>query len=74
MSTLYHRRAAARWRHRSSHAPVRPLARLVAALADWRRRIRSRAELLRFSDRQLRDIGVTRADVVREHAKPFWRD
>ena len=41
---------------------------------DWRRRIRSRAELLRFSDRQLRDIGVTRADVAREHAKPFWRD
>lgn len=74
MSTLYHRRAASRWRHRSWHAPVGPVARLVAAPGDWRRRVRSRAELLRFTDRQLRDIGVTRADVQREHAKPFWRD
>ncbi len=74
MSTLYHRRAASRWRHRPPPMSVRPVARLVAALADWRRRIRARAELVRFTDRQLRDIGVTRADVQREYAKPFWRD
>jgi uncharacterized protein YjiS (DUF1127 family) len=73
MSTLYYRRAASR-HHRSSPAPLWPVARLLAALADWRRRLRSRAELLRFCDRQLRDIGVTRADVARERAKPFWRD
>ncbi|MGO8915903.1 MAG: DUF1127 domain-containing protein [Stellaceae bacterium] len=77
MSTLHHRRAALRRRHRSPHEPTRLallVAGLLAALADWRRRVRARAELLRFSDRQLRDIGVTRADVEHEYAKPFWRD
>ena len=49
------------------------LRRTLATLREWRRRSRDRAELARFDERMLRDIGVTRADVWREINKPFWR-
>jgi uncharacterized protein YjiS (DUF1127 family) len=39
----------------------------------WLRRLRERAELARFSERELRDIGVTAADADVELSKPFWR-
>ena len=47
--------------------------RIFAALQEWRRRCRDRAELARFDERMLSDIGITRADVWREINKPFWR-
>ncbi len=46
---------------------VRPLYR------RWRNRARQRAELARMSDREFRDIGISRARVWREVSKPFWR-
>ena len=49
------------------------LSRIFAALQEWRRRCRDRAELARFDERMLSDIGITRADVWREINKPFWR-
>jgi len=49
------------------------LRRTLATLREWRRRSRDRAELARFDERMLRDIGVARADVWREINKPFWR-
>jgi uncharacterized protein YjiS (DUF1127 family) len=49
------------------------LRRLAAMIGEWRRRARSRRELLAFDERMLRDIGVTRIDVQYEAAKPFWR-
>jgi uncharacterized protein YjiS (DUF1127 family) len=39
----------------------------------WLRRLRERAELAHFEERDLRDLGITRADVDYEVAKPFWR-
>lgn len=33
---------------------------------------RSRKALLQLSDRQLRDIGVTRDEALREAVRPFW--
>jgi uncharacterized protein YjiS (DUF1127 family) len=36
-------------------------------------RSRQRRALARLSDARLRDIGLTRDDVLRESAKPFWR-
>ena len=36
-------------------------------------RSRQRRSLLELSDARLRDIGLTRADVAEEAAKPFWR-
>lgn len=57
---------------------------LVAALGEawviiadvvrrWRFRARSRAELAVMSDRDLRDIGLSRADANREGRKAFWK-
>lgn len=54
-------------------SPVRCLLFLAGryrhALAMWR----SRQVLLGLDDRQLDDIGITRAEALQEAAKPFWR-
>jgi uncharacterized protein YjiS (DUF1127 family) len=39
----------------------------------WRRRIREREELAAMSERDLRDLRLSRSDVVVELRKPFWR-
>jgi uncharacterized protein YjiS (DUF1127 family) len=76
MSTL-EQRLAARWRRQPYESGFSRLSLLVAAVqhlaTEWLRRARSRAELAQMSDRDLRDIGVTRAEVAHESAKPFWR-
>jgi uncharacterized protein YjiS (DUF1127 family) len=58
------------------HAP-RALPRILETVGDtlklWRRRMRERAELARWEERDLRDAGITRASVQFEMAKPFWR-
>lgn len=41
-------------------------------LATWRRRLRERAQLARFTDRELKDIGITRAEADLEVNKSFW--
>jgi uncharacterized protein YjiS (DUF1127 family) len=46
--------------------------RLAALFAEWRRRVRSRYELERLSDRDLEDMGLTRLDAANEMQKPFW--
>jgi len=83
MSTLYHRRAAARIDPVNDNrlpggvsargaVPVGwPSVKLM--LAEWRRRLRSRQTLARLSAYELRDIGITVHDQERECAKPFWR-
>jgi uncharacterized protein YjiS (DUF1127 family) len=54
---------------------LRLIARWMAtAFAIWARRARSRRELAELSEAELRDIGLTRADVMGETSKPFWRD
>ena len=49
------------------------LSRTLATLREWRRRSRDRAELARFDERMLRDIGISPGDVWHEINKPFWR-
>ena len=44
----------------------------MALFAEWRRRVRSRYELERLSERDLADMGLTRLDVASEMQKPFW--
>ena len=39
----------------------------------WLRRSRERRELATMGEPEWRDIGLTRADVMRETGKPFWR-
>jgi uncharacterized protein YjiS (DUF1127 family) len=47
--------------------------RVVRWLVQWRRRRRELTELARLGERELRDIGVTPAEVAAELRKPFWR-
>jgi uncharacterized protein YjiS (DUF1127 family) len=46
--------------------------RLAALVAEWRRRVRSRYELERLSERDLSDMGLTPLDIANETQKPFW--
>jgi uncharacterized protein YjiS (DUF1127 family) len=49
------------------------LVRASDALLSWQYRAHERAHLMAMDDRMLRDIGLARADVEHEAAKPFWR-
>ncbi|MBN8245301.1 DUF1127 domain-containing protein [Nitratireductor aquimarinus] len=44
----------------------------AARLALASERYRQRRTLTDLTDEQLRDVGLTRRDVQRESAKPFW--
>ncbi|MDJ0949266.1 MAG: DUF1127 domain-containing protein [Alphaproteobacteria bacterium] len=47
--------------------------RLTNLLLLWQERETRRRHLAGLDDRLLRDMGLTRADALREAAKPFWR-
>jgi uncharacterized protein YjiS (DUF1127 family) len=49
------------------------LVRLAGLLTEWQSRAEQREVLASLDDRQLEDIGVSRAEVRAEIAKPFWR-
>lgn len=49
------------------------IASFFVAVEEWRERRRSRRDLMRLSDYQLKDIGISRLDAEQEFAKPFWR-
>ena len=55
--------------------PIRGLSLrdLAASIRLWRHRARSRRQLQWLDQRQLRDIGIDRADALEEAYKPFWR-
>ena len=45
---------------------------LVATLALWRQRRRTRQQLSTLDDRALADVGLTRAQQLIECSRPFW--
>lgn len=49
------------------------VAELVTVLGAWSERAYQRRVLSTLDARMLKDLGLTRADVERETAKPFWR-
>lgn len=49
------------------------LVSVLEAVLAWQDRARQRRQLAVMDNRLLRDIGLTRADVAAEMAKPFWR-
>ena len=49
------------------------LHRVCRKLKCWRERTRQRRLLAGLSDRELKDIAVSRVDALREADKPFWR-
>ncbi|HEX6978028.1 MAG TPA: DUF1127 domain-containing protein [Alphaproteobacteria bacterium] len=42
------------------------------AVCTWQARATERAHLAELSDRLLKDVGLSRADIEREVQKPFW--
>jgi uncharacterized protein YjiS (DUF1127 family) len=59
-------------RRRVSDLALR-LRRTADLLRIWRERARQRRQLRTLNEHMLRDIGLTRADVLAESSKPFWR-
>jgi len=45
----------------------------VEQVLVWLERSRQRRHLMGLDDRLLKDIGLSRADIHAELAKPFWR-
>ncbi|MDB5620801.1 DUF1127 domain-containing protein [Tardiphaga sp.] len=54
------------------HAPG-VLAEAVELLHTWRERMQQRRELTQWSERDIRDAGMSKGDVLYEASKPFWR-
>jgi uncharacterized protein YjiS (DUF1127 family) len=67
MDRLLPRRATQRY------VPVRFAGYILQAVYRALERTRQRRALNGLSDAMLRDIGLTRRDVARETAKPFWQ-
>jgi uncharacterized protein YjiS (DUF1127 family) len=57
-----------------AHRPAFRLGDLMSVLFHFQERWRQRVQLAELDDRTLGDLGLTRADVLRESSKPFWRD
>jgi len=57
-------------RHGNDRASARGV---LATVAKWQERRRTRRELARFTERQLKDIGLSRGQAMAEVDKPFWR-
>ncbi|VXD02175.1 conserved hypothetical protein [Pseudomonas sp. 8Z] len=57
-------------------APVRwsRLAAMYEVLRRWRQLARERDQLARLDLLELKDLGLTRADVMQESERPFWDD
>ena len=47
---------------------------LLEQVLDWQDRSAQRRALAELSNHQLKDIGLSRADVVRETMKRFWQE
>ena len=50
----------------------RLVGRIVTQILFWREVATQRAVLGSLSDELLKDIGITRAEAVREASRPFW--
>lgn len=48
-------------------------ARLRGLLTKYHAIAKQRHALSRLTDDQLKDIGITRVDAIRESGKPFWK-
>ena len=57
----------------SARWSLRALQRACDLLLTWQERAQQRHRLAALNDHMLRDIGLTRADVMAETTKPFWQ-
>ncbi|TWA71576.1 uncharacterized protein YjiS (DUF1127 family) [Azospirillum brasilense] len=58
---------------RTAPSPARRFRALLAWVTRIREERRQRDALLSLSDRELRDIGISRYDAITEARKPLWR-
>lgn len=58
-----------------SRTPSQPglVSRLLRTLLTWQERSQQRHALGQLNGRDLRDLGLSQADVAFEARKPFWR-
>lgn len=54
------------------HAPA-VFGGFAERLRLWRRRAQQRAELAKWTERDLHDVGLSWSQVAEEIDKPFWR-
>ena len=69
MSTLSIDRSAAR----ATPSRTDWLHRTLEQILAWQERARQRHQLRALGEVMLKDLGLSRADVAAELAKPFWR-
>jgi len=55
-------------------SPGSRAASLLRYILTWSDRIRQRRALQALDDWVLKDIGLSRADVMHEYDKPFWQE
>jgi len=48
--------------------------RIFRTIREWRRRAGSHQDLMALGRRDLRDLRLTRLDVLREARKSFWKE
>jgi|JI10StandDraft_1071094.scaffolds.fasta_scaffold285426_3 uncharacterized protein YjiS (DUF1127 family) len=49
------------------------VAHTIGLVLTWQQRARERRHLASMDEHGLKDIGLTRVDVLREADKPFWQ-
>jgi uncharacterized protein YjiS (DUF1127 family) len=57
---------------RPSDAFMRSVRRVALKIRGWSERSRQRRALLELDDHHLKDIGLSRTEVMAEARKPFW--
>ncbi|WP_250655482.1 DUF1127 domain-containing protein [Alkalimarinus coralli] len=60
-------------RERERSSWVKSLNNIVTKLREYRENSRQRRQLAQLPDYLLKDIGITRADALKEAEKPFWQ-
>ncbi|MGH8352771.1 MAG: DUF1127 domain-containing protein [Pseudomonas sp.] len=59
---------------RSSHSIVDVTNALLRRVKRWHELARQRRQLASLSDAALKDLGLSRADILPESERPFWDD
>lgn len=57
----------------TNHHETGLLSHLSETLHTWRDRQQQRRELLRWTERDLHDVGISWSEMLAEAEKPFWR-
>ena len=52
---------------------LKRLRKLLSVINQYRQNVHQRRQLSQLPDYLLKDIGVTRADALKESEKPFWK-